>query len=565
MLKSLYIKNIALIDSAEINFKSGLNVLSGETGSGKSVILEGLNFVLGAKADKTLIKSGESECRVDAVFDVSDSADISRIFDETGIDTDDEIIISRKFTFDGKSSIKINGNSITQSMLKKFTAKLVDVHGQSEHFYLLKNSNQLELVDKFTENATEIKNVLSDLFSEYRKIKGELEYMGGDESDRLVKMDILNFQINEIDRAELKIGEEDELIAIKKVLANQSKIVNALSSVKNAVSGDGGAGDILGSANKIMAGITEFGNNYEKLSERISSAAFELSDIGDCIASALDDFTYSEADADEIENRLDTIKTLKRKYGGSIESALAFSEDAKKQLDVYKHFNELSADFLEKKVAIEKKIYDQYVLLSEKRKSASKNFAEKVVCELKELGMQKAVFDVAFKPLPEISDCDFNSENGKDEIEFVFSANAGEPVKPLSDVISGGEISRFMLAVKTQTAKFNNVSTFIFDEIDAGISGNTAKIVAQKFAKIAKTTQIIAITHLPQISAMGDNNLLIEKTVENDKTYTRVKELDENEKIAEIVRLVGGDKDSASAKTLGEELISYSKEYKRQL
>ena len=565
MLKSILIENIALIDRAEISFGDGLNVLSGETGSGKSVILEALNFVLGAKADKSLIKSGENECRVDAYFDVSNVDGIEDVFNELCFDTDDEIVISRRLSIDGKSTIKLNGNTVTQGMLKKFTAKLVDVHGQSEHFYLLKNSNQLELVDKFTDGALSIKNDIHSLFSSFKDIKKNIESLGGSESDRLVKIDILNFQINEIEAADLKEGEEEELLSIKKILNNQSKIVNALLSVKSALSGDGGVGDVLANADKTLSSITEYGETYGKLSERLSSLDYELTDIADGVSSALDDFNYSEYDPEEIDGRLDVIKNIKRKYGGSVIAALNFLTDAKKQLDIYKNFNELSAELFGKKTDIEKQIYALYKKLSDSRRSECANFTEKVVAELKELGMDNAVFDVLFNKFPTLQDCQFNPENGVDEVEFVFSANKGEPVKPLSSIISGGEISRFMLAVKTQTAKFNNVSTFIFDEIDVGISGKTAKIVAQKFAKIAKNTQIIAITHLPQISAMGDKNLLIEKTVENGKTYTRVKELNEEEKITEIVRLVGGDKGSESAKALGIELIASSNEYKRQL
>ena len=565
MLKSLLIENVALIDRAEINFKSGLNVLSGETGSGKSVILEALNFVLGAKADKTLIKSGKSECHVDAYFDVSNVEEIDDAFNEFGFDVDNEILISRRFSADGKSSVKLNGNSVTQSMLRKFTSKLVDVHGQSEHFYLLKNSNQLELIDKFVPDTVPVKNEIIALFKEYRDVKKNIDSLGGSDADRLVKIDILNFQIKEIESANLKEGEEEELLSVKKILNNQSKIVNALASVKAALNGDGGVGDVVSNADKILSTITEFSDSYSKLSERLSAVNYEISDIADSVSSELEDFNYSEYNPEEIEERLDLIKNLKRKYGGTVLSVLSFLDEAKKQLEIYQNFNVLSADLLKQKSVLEEKIYKQYEILSDVRKRESKVFSDRVTSELKELGMENAVFDINFNDFPSADGCAYTSENGVDEIEFVFSANKGEPVKPLSNIISGGEISRFMLAVKTQTAKFNNISTFIFDEIDSGISGNTAKIVAQKFAKIAKQTQIIAITHLPQIAAMGDANYLIEKTVENGKTLTQVKELNSEEKISEIVRLVGGDKDSKSAKELGMELISLSKEYKGKL
>lgn len=566
MLNRLVIKNVALIDCAEINFSDGLNVLSGETGSGKSVILESLNFVLGAKADKSLIRSGEKECWVVAEFNVENNADIYSVFDELDFEKEDILIISRKFTIEGKNVIKINGNTATVSMLKRFTSYLVDVHGQSEHFYLLKTSHQLDLLDKVGGNEISIvKEKVKTCYCEYKNIIAELNKLGGDESQRAIRLDILDFQIKEIEAVEIKENEENELNEIKSKLLNQEKISNALTCIKNSVNTEGGIGDILGNTEKIVSGIAGLGEEYSELYDRIYSIRSEIEDIADTASGLIDNLDYGEYNLDYIENRLDVIKNIKKKYGNDIQEINLFLENAKKEKDNLEHFNERAETLLREKGDVGKKLYSLYKSLSEKRKAVADEFGKNILSELEELNIDKAQFFVKFNVLPDFNECNFDSGNGVDSVEFMFSANLGEPVKPLSEVISGGEMSRFMLAIKTQTAKHNNISTFVFDEIDAGISGKVAKTVAEKFAKISTENQVIAISHLPQISAMADNNLLIFKTENGIKTVTRIKKLDEADKIAEIIRLVGGSDSSESAKKHAEEIIDTAEKYKSSL
>lgn len=566
MLQKLLIKNIALIDYAEIPFSNGLNVLSGETGAGKSVILESLNFVLGAKADKTLIRSGQNECSVVAEFNVENNEAIYDVYNELDFEQDDLLIISRKFTIDGKSSIKINGNSVTVSMLKKFTSLLVDVHGQSEHFNLLKTSNQLSLLDSFGgKQIVDIKNTLSIEYTNYKDILSKLDTLGGDESQRLIRLDVLNYQINEITNANLKDGEEENLILIKQKLINQEKIVTALRSIYDCISSDGGVEDILSNARKTLSSISSFDNEYSELYDRLENVFAEVNDIADSSSSILDNFEESEYNLEQVEDRLALIKSLKNKYGDSIVKINEFLDNALAEKNKLENFAELFEKLTIDKSKIEKSLYSIYNDLSDKRREYAKIFEKNIVCELKELGMKNAEFKINFSEKPELNDCKFNSSNGFDNIEFLFSANLGEPLKNLSMVISGGEMSRFMLSIKAQTSKFNNISTFIFDEIDAGISGNIAKVVAEKFAKISRYTQIIAISHLPQISAMADNNLLIEKTEDSTKTTTSVKALSFEQKIDEIIRLVGGDKNSLSAKEHAKELLSNCANTKEKL
>ncbi len=566
MLSKLIIKNIALIDSAEIDFTKGLNVLSGETGAGKSVIIESLNFVLGAKADKTLIRSGETECLVSAFFCVENSEKIYSLYNELDIEPESELLITRKLSLEGKNSIKLNGTTVTAGMLKKFTSALVDVHGQSEHFELLSNSKQLDLIDKFGgEKVENVKKDLKEEFDKYKKIKSQLDELGGDENQRLIRLDVLSYQINEIEQADLKDGEEEELLSVRKKLLSQEKIAGALKSVKESITAEGGTDDILSNASHILYQITQLGEEYSELYSRLESVYSELSDIGDSASSLLDGLDFSDYNPDFIEARLDVIKRIKKKYGGDFSQITEFLNSAKLEKQKLENYNEIAGDLLVQKNATEDSIYHLYLKLSAERKKVSDIFAKQVISELNELGMKDSIFSVQFNQQPSKEDCRFVSANGFDQIEFLFSANNGEPVKPLSAIISGGEMSRFMLAIKGQTTKFSNLSTFLFDEIDTGISGNIAKVVAEKFAKISAHTQIIAITHLPQISAMADNNLLIEKTKENGRNHTKVYTLKGFDKVKEICRLTGGNYlDDISVKH-AENIISQAENFKKSI
>lgn len=565
MLNKITIKNIALIDYAEIDFTDGFNVLSGETGSGKSVIIESLNFVLGARADASFIRNGQNECSVTAEFDVSLNQSVKDIYAELDIEYDDTLIISRKFTLDKKSTVKINGVSANVSMVKRFTSVLVDVHGQSEHFSLLSESNQLKLLDKFGgKDLTEIKEKLKEDYQKYSVIKKQLDELGGDENQRLIRLDIINYQLNEIEKAELYDGEEEKLLEIKEKLKYQEKISSALNTLNQSITEEGNALDIISNALRSVNGIASLSNDYNSLYERLDSVYNELSDLGDTSSTLLESIDQSEYTLDQVNERLDYIKTLKRKYGNSYQEIISFYQSIIEEKKKLENFNELNDSLLSEKIKIENTLYLEYQKLSETRKTTAKSFAKGIESELTELGMNKAKFDISFSDFPSKSDCPFDSANGIDKIEFLFSANSGEPVKPLSVVISGGEISRFMLSIKVLTAKYNDISTFIFDEIDAGISGVVARTVAEKLTKISKDVQVIAITHLPQISSFADNNLLIRKIENEDKTTTVVKTLNEEEKIEEITRLIGGSLNSSSREH-SISLIESAKEFKKSL
>ena len=566
MLSLLEIKNVALIDHAKIDFCSGLNVLSGETGSGKSVIIESLNFVLGAKAEKSLIKYGESECFVRAEFCDLKNPLIDELLGEFEIEPEDTLIITRKLNDQGKSTVKINGVSVTVSMLKRLTAYLVDVHGQSEHFYLLKESNQLALIDKLgKDDIAIIKNKVKDRYTEFKLVKDEIDKLGGSEKDRETRLDIINYQINEIESIDLKDGEEEELISLKQRLNNIEKIQSAFAVVKNSIDDEGGISDILYNAIRSSLSVSGLDDKYSEVSDKLSEISANLDDISSTVGDFIEELNDTDLDVNYIEDRLDKIKILKRKYGSNYQEICEFLEEITKERDVLLNFNDNYKALLDKEQVIKDNLYDACYELSIARRGVCNSLAGNIVNELKELGITKGKFEVKFNDIPEKTQFNGATSNGFDQIEFLFSANPGQPLKPLSQVISGGEMSRFMLAVKSQTSITNDISTFIFDEIDAGISGGVAKVVAKKFAKIASGVQVIAITHLPQISVMADRNVLIFKTESLDSTLTNVKILSSEERTDEIIRLIGGEKDSQTAKLHAHELIDEANTFKNSL
>ena len=558
MLRRLQIKNIALISEADIEFDRNLNVLSGETGAGKSVILDSINFVLGSKADKTMIRFGEQEASVRAEFCVEEDSAAAAKLRDLDIEAEGDIIISRRFSLDGKGAIKINGNAVTLSMLKSVTQHLVDVHGQSEHFFLLNEDNQLKVIDGICgEEGEAIKKSLAEEISKKRGYKSEIALLGGDESMRERTLDLLKYQIDEIERAELRAGEFEELKSKQNVIRNTEKILEALTAIHSLMSFDGGCTDSVSSARHYANAVSEYGEEYAKLAERLDELSLEAQDISDTSADMAENLNFDEGEAREIEERLELLKNLRKKYGADEEEILKFLENARSQFDAISD-GAAAIERYEKLIAgCDERIYRGCLELTKLRKKACEGFCKDVTAELRTLNIADAVFSVEFNEYG-ADNADLNSANGSDRICFLFSANKGEPLKPLGKVISGGEMSRFMLAVKTVLKGLNGISTYIFDEIDAGISGFTARTIAEKFIKISAETQIIAVSHLPQICAASSSQFLIYKTEEDGKTLTRVKRLSEEEKISEIVRLTGSVKSPTAVKH-AEELI---KEFK---
>ena len=563
MLKSLSIRNAALIERADLEFSEGLNVLSGETGAGKSVILECIDFELGAKADKGMVRYGESECLVRAEFSFRDPA-ISDLLNEMELEADDTLVITRRLTAEGKSSLKLNGCAVTAAMLRRITSLLVDVHGQSEHFYLLKESNQLHLLDAIGGEKVSVSlREVSACLAKRKEILRELSLLGGDEGERDRRLDILRFQIDELTRASLTEGEEEILLARRDKFRYAEKIRDGLSVARECLLSDGGCCDFLRSAAHALRVAAKYSESYAALAERLENSSAEIEDIGSEVEGELDSLDVDEREAERVENRLDELKTLKKKYGGSISAAMEFLQKAKEECALLEN----SAEKYEKLTEDLKKADDLLFAACQKltaaRKEAAKGFCERVTAELSTLNIASARFEIEFGEYG-LEDVAKATSEGLGDVRFLFSANKGEPLKPLSGIISGGEMSRFMLAVKAQMFGVAAPETYIFDEIDAGIGGKTARSVAEKFAKIVKNAQIIAVSHLARIASFADSNFLIQKTEEGGRTLTHIRLLEGEERRNEIARLIGGDTGEIALRH-AEELLREAENYKKSL
>ena len=565
MLSKLTIKNVALIENAEIEFGAGLNVLSGETGAGKSVILDSVNFVLGAKADRSMIRHGASECFVRAEFSLPEDSRAVSALREMDIDSDGEIIISRKFSDTGKNAVKINGNTVTATMLRNITHSLVDVHGQSEHFFLLEESNQLKTLDGVIgEEIDQKKAILAEFLQKNKELDMQIAMLGGDEKERGRRLDILQFQIEEIQSVNLQEGEEEELLVKRNKINNLEKIIRSLQETMQCLSGENGVLDGLRLANRCISAISNLDTAYETVCEKIESIAIDAGDVSDTLSDFADELYFDEREAEEVESRIDAIRSLKRKYGANKAEIDEYLGKIQAEYDLLSDCEGQFAVLTDEKKKLEKKIYVVCKEMTELRKTHGEAFCSRVTNELKTLNIPNAQFAVEFTPYTQ-EDVKKAHTNGLDGICFLFSANAGEPMKPLGKIISGGEMSRFMLAVKTQLSSINEICTYIFDEIDAGISGKTAKVVGEKLANIANNTQIIAVSHLAQIAVMSDNEFLIEKTERDGKTVTEVIALNEESKKREIVRLLGGNDNDEYALKHAEELLKQAQEYKKSI
>lgn len=566
MIKKIEIRNIALIDQIEIDFSDGLTVLSGETGSGKSIIIDSLAFVLGDRADKTLIKYGEDEASVSALFEVDETCAVLDKLEEYGYGRDTEILVSRKMSVAGKNEIRIQGKTATLAILKDVCAELVDIFGQGQHLALLNEKKQLEVLDSFCNFGGADEKLKTQLAPQLLQLNKQLKSFGGTDAERERLADVLKYQIDEITRAELDEAEEEELLAKHKRFVNAEKIAQALSQSIEALDGTMGAIGQISTAKSALRGISSVEETADGLHQRLDSVGLELSDVAATLTDVLDGLDFSPYEADRIENRLENIKTIKRKYGGTIANALQFLRDAQTKYDDLVNASDKIEKLNKQKNEVLQEMYQLSLQKSQERQRAADQLAQRIMRELADLGMKGTKFQVQFNQTPTLEEYSHSpSANGFDEVVFLMSANVGEPLKPLSKVISGGEMSRFMLAVKNITAQAEKIPTMVFDEIDTGISGNMAQMVAVKLANVSADRengfQCIVITHLPQICAMSDNALYIEKQQQNGKTLTRVVPLtDRNSRAEEVARLMGGV--GQSALVGANELLDWSQNYK---
>lgn len=569
MIKSLEINNIALIDHVRMDFNDGLTVLSGETGSGKSIIIDSLAFVLGDRADKTLISYGQEAAEVTALFEVEENCPVLDKLEEYGYGRDTEILVSRKMSVSGKNEIRLQGKTATLAILKDVCQELVDIFGQGQHLALLNEKNQLAVLDSFCSFGgvdAELKNELAPKLAQVNK---QLKAFGGSDAERERLLDILKYQIDEIKNADLDEAEEEELIATHKRMVNAEKIADALAQAAQCLDGESGAITAISQSESALNNISAVEEAAQGLAERLDSARLEIDDINSTLQQLLSEMDFSPSEADRVETRLEQIKTIKRKYGGTVADALKFLSDAEKQFENLSDSAEKIQQLNEEKLDILKKMYALSEKKSAERKRTAKLLSQKIMHELADLGMKNTDFQVSFNDTVSFEDyCASPSSNGFDSVVFLMSANVGEPAKPLSKVISGGEMSRFMLAVKNITALAEKIPTMVFDEIDTGISGNMAQMVAMKLANVSSSKtdgfQCIVITHLPQIMAMSDTSVYIEKRIVDERTHTVVTPLvGRGARAEEVARLMGSVGEHALVSAT--ELLDWSDGYKKNL
>lgn len=562
MIRSVSVQNIALIDRVDLELGARLNILSGETGAGKSIIIDSLGFVLGERADRSLIRYGTDHAAVEAVFEDYLTPDVAAYLDDMGIEVEDVLILRRKMSADGRNECRINGRLTTLSVLKGLTELLVDIHGQHEHQSLVKPANHEKMLDGMGGKellAARAENAA--IREKYRALKAEFERFG-DESERARRLDVLRFQIDEIERAEVGEGEEEELLEKRKRIRNTEKILSALASAKSALEGYDGAsvGGNLKAAAASLSTISAYDGGIDPLCERLDAAKTEIEDIGETLGDMMRKFDFDAKSADAVEERLELVRNLQRKYGGSYAALCDFLAKAKTEAETLENASE-RVEELEREIASAgKKLSDAARRLGDMRRSAAEKFESDMMRELGDLGMGGTTFKVEIK-----SDYapDNIGETGGDEVEFLISPNVGEPLKPLAKIISGGEMSRFMLALKNIVAGLDGIGTMVFDEIDTGISGHISAVVAEKMCNISRDRQVIAITHMPSLAAMADSHFLIQKSVSDGKTHTRVLLLEDD--TDEVARLIGGNDYSSHAVPHAREMKKWAEEYKRSV
>lgn len=550
MLSNLQIENIAVIKSASIDFENGFNVMTGETGAGKSIVIDSLNAILGERTSRELIRSGADSASVCAEFqNVGDN--VKNELEKLGIEKDDTLIVSRKLTPDGKNVCRINGMPATVSMLKALGVQLVNIHGQLDNQSLLSPETHCSFIDKLAGSGREL-NEFKELYSLYIKKENELKSLNTDVNEKNRRLDILNYQIEEIQKADIRPGEKDELTEKLGFLRNAEKVLDLLHTAYAALNGDGempGAADIAADAASKLLSAADYSSDFTETANGVNDAAMNLSAYTEELRDKIYSLDYDPNETERAEERLDVIYRLSQKYGDSEEDILAYLENAEKERDALS-FSDERAEQLR---AETEKAYNEALAaakkLSEIRIEAGKKFSADVERELAFLDMPSVKF-VVNDSVGELY------ENGIDNIEFLLSANAGEEPKPLSKIASGGELSRIMLAIKCVLSELDDIDTLIFDEIDSGVSGRAALKIAAKMKELSKTHQVICVTHLAQIAAFADEHKLISKEEKDGRTYTCIASLDYNGRKYELARIMGGLTVTQSILNSAEELLS---------
>ena len=532
MITNWHIKNIGIIENVEIDFNNGLNVLTGETGAGKTLILGSLGIISGGRFSKEMIRKGETNSYVE----------LCMYEPESEYSIDGNIIISREININGRNMCKINGRMATVNELKEFMSKFIEIHGQNDNQNLLDIKEHQKYLDGFIgKQVEELKNEYLNYYTRYNEINKELKENYGDDKERQRKIDLLNYQINEIEVASLKEGEEDEIEEKRKIIMNSEKIANSLTEADMAIGEN--TIDLLSTGIRALEKIEQIDKKYEQTVSNLKGVYYELQEISKDISSYREDTYFDEQERSEVEERLDLIYDLKRKYGNSITEILQYNEEIKQEIDKIENLEERNNELKKEKTQIKEKMTQLALEIHKIREKKAKELSIEINSNLKDLEMKNAKINVHVDYIED----EFYS-TGKDKIEIYISTNIGEDEKELAKIASGGEMSRVMLAIKTVLANTDQMPILVFDEIDTGISGKAANRVAEKLSKIATKHQVLCISHLPNIAAIADYNYFISKHIQNERTNTNIKLLNENEVINEIARISSGEINDATIK-----------------
>ena len=548
MLSLLHIENIAVIECADISFDAGFNILTGETGAGKSIVIDAISAVLGERAYRDMIRTGASKASVRAVF-----TDVPEFFwfEENGVSYDPEVVIHREVYLDGKNICRVNGTLVSVSILRKLGIQLINIHGQHDSASLFDEDNHLAFLDAYAENRA-IKEAYIANFETVSALRREIQRITMDEGEKLRRMETLRFQIEEISKANLEPGEDEQLEERRKILQNAEKLSDGMNAaVENLYGGDDtdGAASLLAEAERELARLARFTDAFAGLHDRIADLMYQVQDAAEEVRNARDELSFSADELEQIESRLDVIHRLRRKYGTTCGEILAYLEKAKNELDEIE-FADDTVERLKKKLTIaEREAMEGALTLRDSRITASKSLTERILTELAQLDMPKVQFKCHFEEVE-------LSSNGADSVAFYMSANAGEALKPLSKVASGGELARIMLAMKNVLAEQDQVKTLIFDEVDTGVSGRAAQKVAEKLRSVARSKQVLCVTHLPQLAALASTHLLIAKEERAGRTYTTVTPLDLEGRKRELARIIGGANITETTLKSAEEMLS---------
>jgi len=547
MLIRLEIRDFAVISRASFEPGFGLNVITGETGAGKSLLVDALGLIMGDKANRNVIRSGSDSAFVEAVFDISgiSSPELTAFLEESDIDHEEEmLIISRKINTDGKSIARINGKTVVLSVLRKLASFLIDIHGQNDTQVIFDESKNCELLYSF--GGEEVRNAKADYdkaLAEYKDVVLQIRNLSGSPEQLKKRREYLEFAISEIEEAGLYEGMEEDLMSRKKRLARGEKLSEALTGAYSLIDDDKGAYNLVSSASSYLNRMTEADDGLDPLKERLSSVLLELSDIRDELSGKIEELDYDGSVKEDVDRRISKLFDLKSKYGDSVAEIMAFAEHGKAEIDAYENNRDILSDLRKKSHVLEQELLDRSSELTKALRKAADVLGNDIVSELADLEMPDCLFEVQFK---ERSKEKYFSAHGVYDIRFMFSANKGQEAKPLSSIVSGGEASRIMLAIKNILSRFDSIPTMIFDEIDMGVSGKASVAIAYKLHSIAKGHQVLCVSHTSQICAAADNNYLITKNRADDTISSDVTKLDKEGKINEVSRLLSGKTDEES-------------------